>query len=213
MDTCVLGLGIQLAGNSVTAGVDACAVFSVVWIVADNRSSCPVPNDQTQSIAFKFESRGEIFWVALAAVGFFLLTSTAKRSSFFAKLTIMLPYSVAEQVLPYIEYGLVALIITLGFLVRGAEQKLHAAVAVSLMAIFWIIITLNNLMVMRDSKGFAYFTAVAMIIVLPVILLSVAPAKAVSRRLIFLALGLILLIALNELSKLGLDVSAPKLHG
>jgi len=46
-----------------------------------------------------------------------------------------------------------------------------------------------------------------------VILLSVAPAKAVSRRLIFLALGLILLIALNELSKLGLDVTAPKLQG
>src|SRR4029077_4864522 len=39
---------------------------------------------------------------------------------------------------------------------------------------------------------------------LPLILLSVAPAKAVSRRLIFLALGLLLLIALNELSKLGL---------
>jgi hypothetical protein len=47
----------------------------------------------------------------------------------------------------------------------------------------------------------------------PLILLSVAPAKAVSRRLIFLALGLILLIALNELSKLGLDVTAPKLQG
>jgi hypothetical protein len=53
----------------------------------------------------------------------------------------------------------------------------------------------------------------AMILVLSVILLSVAPAKAVSRRLIFLALGLLLLIALNELSKLGLDVTAPKLQG
>ena len=41
----------------------------------------------------------------------------------------------------------------------------------------------------------------------------VAPAKAVSRRLIFLALGLLLLIGLNELSKLGLDVTAPKLQG
>jgi hypothetical protein len=49
--------------------------------------------------------------------------------------------------------------------------------------------------------------------ILPLILLSVAPAKAVSRRLIFLALGLLLLIALNELSKLGLDVTAPKLQG
>jgi hypothetical protein len=48
---------------------------------------------------------------------------------------------------------------------------------------------------------------------LPVVVLSIAPAKAVSRRLIFLALGLLLLIALNELSKLGLDVTAPKLSG
>ena len=38
-------------------------------------------------------------------------------------------------------------------------------------------------------------------------------AEAVSRRLIFLALGLILLIALNELSKLGLDMSVLKPHG
>ena len=55
--------------------------------------------------------------------------------------------------------------------------------------------------------------AVPMQWALPLILLSVAPAKAVSRRLIFLALGLILLIALNELSKLGLDVTAPRLQG
>jgi len=38
--------------------------------------------------------------------------------------------------------------------------------------------------------------------VLPLIVLSVAPAKAVSRRVLFLAIGLLLLIALNELSKL-----------
>ena len=50
------------------------------------------------------------------------------------------------------------------------------------------------------------------ILVFPLLLLSVAPAKAVSRRLIFLAIGVILLIALNELSKLGLDVIAPKPH-
>ena len=51
------------------------------------------------------------------------------------------------------------------------------------------------------------------ICILPLILLSVAPAKVVSRRLIFLALGLLLLIGLNELSKLGLDLTAPKLQG
>jgi len=56
-------------------------------------------------------------------------------------------------------------------------------------------------------------TAILLTWVLPLILLLVAPAKAVSRRLLFLAIGLILLIALNELSKLGLDVTAPKLQG
>ena len=46
------------------------------------------------------------------------------------------------------------------------------------------------------------FSAIAMLGVLPLIVLSVAPAKAVSRRVLFLAIGLLLLIALNELSKL-----------
>jgi len=57
------------------------------------------------------------------------------------------------------------------------------------------------------------FSMLGVMCISPLILLSVAPAKAVSRRLIFLALGLLLLIALNELSKLGLDVTAPKLNG
>jgi ABC-type uncharacterized transport system permease subunit len=62
-------------------------------------------------------------------------------------------------------------------------------------------------------KGFSFEAAIAAALlgfILPIGLLSVAPAKAVSRRLIFLAIGLILLIALNELSKLGLDVTAPR---
>jgi hypothetical protein len=76
------------------------------------------------------------------------------------------------------------------------------------MIIFWMIITTSQF-----SNGFVSLTAVAMIAILPQILLSFAPARAISRRFIFMALGLILLIALNELSKLGLDVTAPKLQG
>ena len=71
-----------------------------------------------------------------------------------------------------------------------------------LLVIFWIIITLNQFRDTRPSRGFAELTAVAIISVLPLILLSVAPAKQVNRRLIFLGLGLLLLIALSELSKL-----------
>ena len=80
------------------------------------------------------------------------------------------------------------------------------------MAIFWTIITLDPFLTMAeamkpDESLIALLTAIAMISFLPLIPLSVAPAKAVSRRLIFLAIGLLLLIGLNELSKL-----APKLH-
>jgi hypothetical protein len=79
-------------------------------------------------------------------------------------------------------------------------------VVVFLMAIFWAIITFSSI----ADDLVQMFVAPGMLWVLTVILLSVAPAKAISRRLLFLAMGLLLLIALNELSKLGLDVTAPK---
>jgi hypothetical protein len=96
-----------------------------------------------------------------------------------------------------------------------ASHRLHVAVTMMLMVLFWVIITVTQLYPKLDDPGYARAGGTAFIIiwVLPLILLSVAPAKAVTRRLIFLAIGLILLIALNELSKLGLDVSAPKLQG
>jgi hypothetical protein len=81
-----------------------------------------------------------------------------------------------------------------------------------LLGSFWIIIIYYNQSSFRDESYVVWFAAV-LIWIFPLILLSVAPAKAISRRLIFLALGLLLLIALNELSKLGLDVTAPKLQG
>jgi hypothetical protein len=96
---------------------------------------------------------------------------------------------------------------------------LHALITVFLFSIFSTIIAFAPLITSQQPRpALKYDIAVisfwlVMASVLPLILLSVAPAKAVSRRLIFLALGLLLLIALNELSKLGLDVSAPKLHG
>jgi hypothetical protein len=106
-----------------------------------------------------------------------------------------------------------------------ARARLHAAVAIFLMAILWIISTYNPfskysalavlhaLAARQPPPYFSWVVAFTMMPVVSVFLLSVAPAKAVTRRLIFLALGLLLLIALNELSKLGLDVTAPKLQG
>jgi hypothetical protein len=108
----------------------------------------------------------------------------------------------------FLEFGaaLCALINTLvlsAILFPG--HRLHAAVASILLGIFWTIITFNQ--IRGFEVGPAMLVALLMISALPLILLLVVPAKATSRRLIFLALGLLLLIALNELSKL-----APKLH-
>ena len=90
-----------------------------------------------------------------------------------------------------------------------ARHKVYAAVSIWLIGIFWLIITLNQLAAMKPSASvkpnelFIIDLIVStMMPILPVILLSVAPAKAVCRRLIFLAIGLVLLIGLNELSRL-----------
>jgi hypothetical protein len=86
-----------------------------------------------------------------------------------------------------------------------ARQKLHAAVATFLLGIFWGLITFHWVETDTADVGtIAYFVNFSAILLFSLILLSVAPAKAISRRLIFLALGLLLLITLNELSKLGL---------
>ena len=86
-----------------------------------------------------------------------------------------------------------------------ARHRLHAASSAFLLSIFSTIIAYAPLLVTDAPVPFISWIFTAP--VLAVILLSVAPAKDVSRRLIFLAIGLILLIALNELSKV-----APKLH-
>jgi hypothetical protein len=106
-----------------------------------------------------------------------------------------------------------------------AHHKLYAGITLLLLAIFWYLIIWSNIHIVTffqdGTSAFAFvqgtllysFVMTITPVLVPVILLSVAPAKAVSRRLIFLAIGLLLLIALNELSKLGLDVAAPKLQG
>src|SRR5262245_52045488 len=106
-------------------------------------------------------------------------------------------------------------------LVLFSKHRLYAALSAFLISVFFNIIVFRQLtsMLLRGSREFSLsesatfvFSPLIMMILL-LILLSVAPAKAVSRRLIFLALGLLLLIALNELSKLGFDPTAPKLTG
>ena len=98
-------------------------------------------------------------------------------------------------------------------IVLFARHRLHAASSVFLILVFFVIIALYPLIDMKDVENQLFLVCALLAWILPVVLLSIAPAKAISRRLIFLAIGLILLIALNELSKLGLDLTAPKLQG
>jgi hypothetical protein len=95
-------------------------------------------------------------------------------------------------------------------IVLFARHRLHAASSVFLILVFFVIIAIYPLTEINNVKNYFFPLSALLAWVLPLILLSVAPAKAIARRLIFLALGLLLLIALNELSKLGLDVTAPK---
>ena len=126
-------------------------------------------------------------------------------------LFLVLLYSEDNQFLRVINTNIllgpiVACSAPLGILVLLARDRLSVTITIFIMPIFWAIIISPG----ADPKLDAGITSWSMIILLPLILLSVAPAKAVSRRLIWLALGLLLLIALNELSKLGLDLAAPQ---
>jgi hypothetical protein len=94
-----------------------------------------------------------------------------------------------------------------------ARYRLHTFVSFVLMLIFFSIMTLYQLLAAVAADGIVFLVALAFGVGLPTLLLLIAPTKAITRRLIFLALGLILLIALNELSKLGLDLTAPRLQG
>jgi len=99
-----------------------------------------------------------------------------------------------------------------------ARHRLYAAVVNGLMAIFFILLALGPFISFAKAGKVHVGDPLTLLLLVvmcisPLILLLAAPAKAISRRLIFLALGLLLLIALNELSKLGLDVTAPKLQG
>jgi hypothetical protein len=94
-----------------------------------------------------------------------------------------------------------------------ATDILNSSVTIVVMSIFWTIIIFGDHTPTAKVTLDTLAIGVGMILFLPAILLSVVPAKAVSRRLIFLGLGLLLLLALNELSKLGLDLTAHQVQG
>jgi TIR domain-containing protein len=98
-------------------------------------------------------------------------------------------------------------------IVLFSRHRLHAGLSVLLLFVFFWIIIVTPYQSMGASATHTTLAGVSTILstwFIPLIILSAAPAKAISRRLIFLALGLLLLIALNELSKFGFDVTAPK---
>jgi hypothetical protein len=111
--------------------------------------------------------------------------------------------------------GLLAAIVMLCLLVF-AKYKFHILVSSVLMLLFFAIIAFGPLVTEDRFSDIENYTLPYLGLLFPLgfgltaVLLFIASAKAVSRRLIFLALGLLLLIGLNELSRLGIDVTAPK---
>jgi TIR domain-containing protein len=115
---------------------------------------------------------------------------------------VVVQYSTIDFMLQSIAY----LSPPVAILIPLARDRLNVAVTIFLMSIFWAIIIFSDVPFLFGDET---IVAVIVISLSPLILLSVAPAKAVSRRLIFLAIGLLLLMSLNELSKLVLDLTAP----
>jgi len=156
--------------------------------------------DKYQGKAFQLISWRTFFCTVLILIG------TAVWTYPYSQFSIA---DLATKVLPWQTMIFVPQVI---ILVLFARHRLHAAVVACLMATFFHIITIIPQISINIRPNEALvFSLFVVICISPVILLSAAPGKAISRRLIFLAIGLLLLIALNELSKLGLDLTAPKL--
>jgi hypothetical protein len=153
-------------------------------------------------------------WVSWVPLLLFVVSSSLIFFKLIPRLANKVPSAMVDTGTPYLVVLTIALVLAVPLsTLIGVKNKLHAAVAMCLMLIFGIIITFDQIIALLYFGSFAGLTAIAVMYFVSLILLSVAPAKAVSRRLIFLAFGLLLLIGLNELSKLGLDVTAPKLQG
>jgi TIR domain-containing protein len=167
--------------------------------------------DKYDSRSFRIKSWRTLFCLILIVVNLILkyLTDLLGEGPYNLVLNLLLklPYKMAVTILFFDIFIIPPVIIVL-----FARHRLQAALSVVLTSMFYFIFVViaADLYFVEFPWSFIEFVIGWS---LPVILLSVAPAKAVSRRLLFLAIGLLILIALNELSKLGFDVTAPKLQG
>jgi len=102
-----------------------------------------------------------------------------------------------------------AIVVPSAIIALFARHRLQAATTAVLVSIFMYIIVIGHLVKLNieasqtDWLGHNLFFLLLAPWISPLIALIAAPAKAINRRLIFLGIGVILLIALNELSKLG----------
>ena len=164
--------------------------------------------DEYHGKSFRLMSwRTSLFVVCLLISGFI-----SQIVAIFLDVLIQVPWFWFNQYV--MRPGTVFIPLIILVMIFAKQDRIHATVATVLTMIFYTIIVFNQLISIPtpegDEGGNLLLVALAAGLLLPLILLSVAPARVISRRLIFLAIGLVLLIALNELSKFGLDVSAPK---
>jgi hypothetical protein len=152
--------------------------------------------DKYRGRSFRLMSWRTLFYIILSPVVFAVMGEVVLRSYDWL---ILVPF-VGITIPLFIVFSLLSVLVLL------ARDRLNTAITIFIMPVFWKVIVFGN----SVDNDEVVWVELGMIFLFPLILLSVAPAKAVSHRLIFLALGLLLLIALNELSKLGLDLRAPQ---
>jgi hypothetical protein len=174
--------------------------------------------DKYDSRSFQLKSRRTLFCLGLIIVSLIpaLVLFVDYTLLNYTLISMIMHLSGKTQNIIVVGIFIVSVITPPIIIVLFARHRLRAALSVFLIIIFCGIVVIRPLISLDVTYArfpTAVLTAAVITLVLPIILLSIAPAKAISRRLIFLALGLLLLIALNELSKLGLDLTAPKLQG
>jgi TIR domain len=158
--------------------------------------------DKYQVTPFQLNSRRAfVVLVSILACMFGAVVFVLYPNSWFARLVGLTTRSVGITKTASEAWQFLLLLAPPLIIFIAARHKEHAIVSVGLIGTFYYVIIAQR----PNSDLVSGLTGIAMLWVLPVILFSVSPASAVSRRLIFLAIGLTLLIALNELSNLGRD--------
>ncbi len=196
--------------------------FVLSWI------GLPVPRDVVPSLSFavfitmlvvgtRLRLRGELATFGEAyTVGRSVRRFTAWVAAYAAlALLTLIPMSRANTSSTWIILGW-SLLIFVGLpalaLVSRKRQRLQGVVSAIIYLVFAVIISIEPWLKTEGASIVAPVLEASVIVLGAIAIMSFVPLRAINRRFVFLLMGLLLLMALNEVSKLHLDqyVLSPK---